>query len=86
MDINDKLLAQLHWLFKTHRAGSRGLLYSTLGNEDSVPYKALIRVKRLCKKGLAEYVGTSQGLPVYKITQEGILAYKKALSENRASL
>jgi len=83
MDLNDKLLGQLHWLFKTHKAGSRGLLYSTLGSEDSVPMVALTRVKRLCKKGLAEYVGESQGCPVYKITFEGIQEYKKALSEGK---
>ena len=83
MELNDKLLGQLHWLFKTYRAGSMGLLYSTQGSEDSLPRVALTRVKRLCKKGLAEFVGTTQGCQVYRITLEGIKTYKEALLEGR---
>ena len=83
MELNDKLLGQLHWLFKTYKAGSRGLLYTTLGNEDSVPKAALTRVKRLCKKGLAEFVGNTQGCQVYRITAEGLKEYKEALLEGR---
>lgn len=83
MELNSKLLGQLSWLFRAYKAGSSGLLYSTLGNEDSVPRMALTRVKRLCKKGLAIYVGMSQGCPVYQITPEGVKAYKEALLDGK---
>ena len=83
MELNDKLLSQLGWLFRTYKTGSSGLLYSTLGDEDSVPRRALTRVKRLCKKGLASYVGELQGCPVYRITREGISEYKNALLEGK---
>lgn len=83
MELNDKLLGQLGWLFRTHTSGSEGLLYTTQGEEDSVPSRALTRVKRLCKKGLAEFVGITQGCPVYRITPMGVSEYKKALLEGR---
>lgn len=83
MELNDKLLGQLGWLYRTHMTGSGGLLYTTQGEEDSVPSRALTRVKRLCKKGLAEFVGTSLGCNVYRITQEGIIEYRKALLDGR---
>lgn len=83
MELNDKLLGQLGWLYKTYMTGSGGLLYTTHGMEDSVPSRALTRVKRLCKKGLAEFVGTSLGCNVYRITQEGVIEYRKALLEGR---
>ena len=86
MELNEKLMGQLGWLFKAHTQKSRGLLYNTLGKEDSVPYNALIRVKRLVKKGLATYEGTFYGSPLYKITDLGISTYLEQIGNYRKGI
>lgn len=86
MDLNEKLMGQLSWLFRAYTQNSQGLLYNSQGKEDSVPSVALIRVKRLVKKGLATYEGTFYGSPLYKITDLGVSTYLEQIGNYRKGI
>lgn len=70
--LSKKLKHELCRLNDAYTAGSLGVLYYPASAEDSPPKKAFIRVKRLARLGMAQYVGDTIGHPTYCITSYGV--------------
>lgn len=70
--LSNKLKHELCRLNDAYRAGSLGVLYYPAAKDDTPPKKAFIRVKRLARIGLAQYIGDTLGHPTYCITPYGL--------------
>lgn len=70
--LSKKLEYELRWLYDAYTRGSKGLMYIPTADDDTLPKKSFIRLKRLVSKNMAIYVGDTCGHPTYSITKKGI--------------